>query len=159
MCCSRRVRWRRRCGEGRGGADANAKPGTQLCKVLKSLISRGKSAETRHRGTRRSVFAGGHPSIASRVGSRRRRRERCDERYTGADRVQHGWFEERGNASCTAVETIIAIEAVGGLRVLAVNILGRFLQNKDNNIRYVALNTLVKVVEVDMQAIQLIAQS
>ena len=38
--------------------------------------------------------------------------------------------------------------------MLAVNILGRFLQNKDNNIRYVALNTLAKVVEVDMQAIQ-----
>ena len=40
-----------------------------------------------------------------------------------------------------------------------MNILGRFLQNKDNNIRYVALNTLVKVVEVDMQAISALAQS
>ena len=36
-----------------------------------------------------------------------------------------------------------------GLRVLAVNIMGRFLSNKDNNIRYVALNTLAKVVAVD----------
>ena len=42
---------------------------------------------------------------------------------------------------CTA---IIGVESVGGLRVLAVNILGRFLGNKDNNIRYVALNTLHK---------------
>lgn len=52
---------------------------------------------------------------------------------------------------CTA---IIGVESVGGLRVLAVNILGRFLGNKDNNIRYVALNTLAKVVAVDTQAVQ-----
>ncbi|KAL2641623.1 hypothetical protein R1flu_009210 [Riccia fluitans] len=52
------------------------------------------------------------------------------------------------------VLTIMAIEAIGGLRVLAVNILGRFLANRDNNIRYVALNTLVKVVSVDTQAVQ-----
>lgn len=31
----------------------------------------------------------------------------------------------------------MAVESIGGLRVLAVNILGRFLSNKDNNIRYV----------------------
>lgn len=30
----------------------------------------------------------------------------------------------------------------------------RFLGNKDNNIRYVALNTLAKVVSVDTQAVQ-----
>ncbi|KAG0558689.1 hypothetical protein KC19_10G046900 [Ceratodon purpureus] len=52
------------------------------------------------------------------------------------------------------VQTIMAIEAIGGLRVLAINILGRFLANRDNNIRYVALNTLVKVVSVDTQAVQ-----
>lgn len=52
------------------------------------------------------------------------------------------------------VQTIMAIEAIGGLRVLAINILGKFLSNRDNNIRYVALNTLVKVVSVDTQAVQ-----
>jgi AP-1 complex subunit gamma-1 len=48
----------------------------------------------------------------------------------------------------------MAIESEGGLRVLAVNILGRFLLNRDNNIRYVALNTLSKVVANDVQAVQ-----
>ena len=48
-------------------------------------------------------------------------------------------------------QTIMSVESIGGLRVLAVNILGRFLANKDNNIRYVALNTLAKVVAVDTQ--------
>ncbi|KAI3433299.1 hypothetical protein D9Q98_003118 [Chlorella vulgaris] len=52
------------------------------------------------------------------------------------------------------VQTIMAVESIGGLRVLAVNILGRFLANKDNNIRYVALNTLSRVVGVDAAAVQ-----
>ena len=31
----------------------------------------------------------------------------------------------------------MSIEAESGLRVLGINILGRFLQSRDNNIRYV----------------------
>ncbi|KAI5287445.1 clathrin associated protein complex large subunit [Ascosphaera aggregata] len=53
-----------------------------------------------------------------------------------------------------AVLTILDIEADSGLRVLGVNILGKFLSNKDNNIRYVALNTLNKVVAVEPNAVQ-----
>ena len=34
------------------------------------------------------------------------------------------------------VETIMSVEDNGGLRVLAINILGRFLSNRDNNIRF-----------------------
>lgn len=34
------------------------------------------------------------------------------------------------------VLTIMSIEAESGLRVLGINILGRFLQSRDNNIRY-----------------------
>ncbi|KAK4261289.1 hypothetical protein QN277_004309 [Acacia crassicarpa] len=52
------------------------------------------------------------------------------------------------------VQTIMSIEDNGGLRVLAINILGKFLSNRDNNIRYVALNMLMKAVIVDAQAVQ-----
>jgi len=52
------------------------------------------------------------------------------------------------------VLTILEIEADSGLRVLGVNILGKFLANKDNNIRYVALNTLIKVVAIEPNAVQ-----
>ncbi|CAO1619637.1 unnamed protein product [Sympodiomycopsis kandeliae] len=52
------------------------------------------------------------------------------------------------------VMTILEIEAESGLRVMAINILGKFLSNRDNNIRYVALNTLNKVVTMDTNAVQ-----
>ncbi|VAI83018.1 unnamed protein product [Triticum turgidum subsp. durum] len=48
----------------------------------------------------------------------------------------------------------MGIEATSGLRVLAINILGRFLSNRDNNIRYVALNMLMKAMAVDTLAVQ-----
>ncbi|KAG9229386.1 adaptin N terminal region-domain-containing protein [Amylocarpus encephaloides] len=53
-----------------------------------------------------------------------------------------------------AVLTILDIDADSGLRVMGVNILGKFLSNRDNNIRYVALNTLIKVVAVEPNAVQ-----
>ncbi|XP_043282180.1 AP-1 complex subunit gamma-1 isoform X3 [Venturia canescens] len=52
------------------------------------------------------------------------------------------------------VLSIMDIKSECGLRVLAVNILGRFLLNNDKNIRYVALNTLLKTVYVDTSAVQ-----
>ncbi|KAK5584544.1 hypothetical protein RB653_006157 [Dictyostelium firmibasis] len=52
------------------------------------------------------------------------------------------------------VQTIMSIESENGLKVMAINILGRFLLNRDNNIRYVALNTLSRVVNTDIQAVQ-----
>lgn len=52
------------------------------------------------------------------------------------------------------VQTIMEVQSESSLRVLAVNILGRFLLNRDNNIRYVALNSLSKVVNEDIGAVQ-----
>lgn len=52
------------------------------------------------------------------------------------------------------VQTIMDVESDSSLKVLAVNILGRFLLNRDNNIRYVALNSLTKVVSEDIAAVQ-----
>lgn len=40
------------------------------------------------------------------------------------------------------VRTIMGIEASPGLRVLGINILGRFLMNRENNVRFVALQSL-----------------
>ncbi len=51
------------------------------------------------------------------------------------------------------VRTIMQIEASSGLRVLGINILGKFLQNKENNVRYVALQQLIKVVDIDYKAV------
>lgn len=52
------------------------------------------------------------------------------------------------------VLTIMEIMSESGLRVLAINILGRFLSNSDRNVRYVALNTLLKTVNIDHSAVQ-----
>ncbi|XP_029722942.1 AP-1 complex subunit gamma-1 [Aedes albopictus] len=52
------------------------------------------------------------------------------------------------------VLTIMNVESENSLRVLAVNILGRFLLNSDKNIRYVGLLTLVRTVQRDMTAVQ-----
>lgn len=53
-----------------------------------------------------------------------------------------------------AVLAIFGIESDSALRVLGINVLGKFLANRDNNTRYVALNTLLKVVSIEPVAVQ-----
>ncbi|KCV72878.1 hypothetical protein H696_00449 [Fonticula alba] len=53
------------------------------------------------------------------------------------------------------VRTIMAIEAEPSLRVMAINIIGRFLANsKDNSTRYISLNTLLQTIQRDPAAVQ-----
>lgn len=68
----------------------------------------------------------------------------------GARNVGHAILYE-------CVQAIVAIGPASGLMTLAINILGKFLTRRDNNIRYVALNTLQAAVitaEGGPQAIQ-----
>ncbi|XP_057714156.1 AP-1 complex subunit gamma-like 2 [Corythoichthys intestinalis] len=52
------------------------------------------------------------------------------------------------------VLTVLDIKSESGLRILAVNILGRFLLNNDRNIRYIAMTSLQKIVSTDNIAVQ-----
>lgn len=52
------------------------------------------------------------------------------------------------------IRTIFAIDADQSLRVLGVNLLGKFLLIKDNNTRYVALDTLLTVIAFEPLAVQ-----
>ncbi|CAL8277815.1 unnamed protein product [Lota lota] len=52
------------------------------------------------------------------------------------------------------VLTVMDIKSESGLRVLAVNILGRFLLNNDRNIRYISMTSLQKIVSTDHNAVQ-----
>ncbi|KAI9138849.1 putative AP-1 adaptor complex subunit gamma [Paraphysoderma sedebokerense] len=51
------------------------------------------------------------------------------------------------------VLTILNVKSENSLRVLAVNILGKFLANKDNNIRYVSLQTLSLCLPHDLSSV------
>ncbi|SCO94017.1 AP-1 complex subunit gamma, putative [Plasmodium malariae] len=53
------------------------------------------------------------------------------------------------------VKTITYISSDPGLLVLAVNVLGKFLQNNDNNIRYVGLCTLQKLLKKDPKTLHI----
>jgi hypothetical protein len=52
------------------------------------------------------------------------------------------------------VKTIIGIQADMSLKSLASNILGRLLQSKDNNYKYISLNTLREVIKTDISSVQ-----
>lgn len=52
------------------------------------------------------------------------------------------------------VRTIFSIESNSGLKSLGSTILGKFLGHKDNNYKYIALNTLQEVAKTDLASVQ-----
>lgn len=52
------------------------------------------------------------------------------------------------------VKTIFSINSDSSLKVLGINILSKFLTQKDNNTKYVALDTLLQVIESEPLAVQ-----
>lgn len=52
------------------------------------------------------------------------------------------------------IKAIFAIQSDQSLKILGVNLLGKFLSTKDNNTRYVALDTLLMVINIEPQAVQ-----
>lgn len=52
------------------------------------------------------------------------------------------------------VRTVFDIESNSGLKSLGSNILGKFLSHKENNYKYIALNTLQEVVKTDVNSVQ-----
>lgn len=54
-----------------------------------------------------------------------------------------------------AILTAMEIESTARLRELAIQKLAVFLSSKDNNMKYVSLNLLLKIVKVDKYAVQI----
>lgn len=52
------------------------------------------------------------------------------------------------------IKTIFFINSDQSLKILGINLLGKFLSTKDNNTRYVALNTLLTVIHIEPNAVQ-----
>ncbi|MEW5311849.1 MAG: hypothetical protein WDW38_003533 [Sanguina aurantia] len=126
-----------------------------LCKLLKSLLNSGSSPDHEVGGITNPFLQVKILRLLRLLG--KGSAEASDTMSDILAQVASGIEGSRnaGNAILyEAVNTIMAVESISGLRLMAVNILGKFLANRDNNIRYVALNTLSKVVAVDTQAVQ-----
>lgn len=52
------------------------------------------------------------------------------------------------------MRTIFEIESNSGLKSLGSTILGKFLAHKENNYKYIALNTLQEVAKTDLNSVQ-----
>uniref|UniRef100_A0A0K0DF82 AP-1 complex subunit gamma n=1 Tax=Angiostrongylus cantonensis TaxID=6313 RepID=A0A0K0DF82_ANGCA len=121
-----------------------------LVRILKNLLMSGYSPE-------HDVTGISDPFLQVKILRLLRVLGKDDPRATEEmnDILAQVFFLNVGNAILyETVLTIMEIKSESGLRVLAVNILGRFLLNPDKNIRYVALNTLLKTVAIDYQAVQ-----
>ena len=52
------------------------------------------------------------------------------------------------------VRCIFSFDSSNGLKTLGSSILGQFLNNKDNNYKYIALNTLSDIAKIDISSVQ-----
>ena len=52
------------------------------------------------------------------------------------------------------VRCIFSFDSSNGLKTLGSSILGQFLDNKDNNYKYIALNTLSDIAKIDISSVQ-----
>ncbi|OZJ06718.1 AP-1 complex subunit gamma-1 [Bifiguratus adelaidae] len=84
--------------------------------------------------------------------------ETCEQLNDALAQVATNTESTKNVGNAILYETVVTImecqASDQGLRVMAVNILGKFLSNRDNNIRYVALETLLKTVNIDTAAVQ-----
>jgi AP-1 complex subunit gamma-1 len=127
----------------------------QLCRILRALQAGGVSSEYTVGGVNNPFLQVQILRLLRTLGHGSAEASDAMSDALAAVAANTDGSQNAGNAVLyEAVQTIMAIESIGGLRVLAVNILGRFLSHRDNNMRYVALNTLTKVVAVDTQAVQ-----
>ncbi|XP_006144590.1 AP-1 complex subunit gamma-like 2 isoform X1 [Tupaia chinensis] len=127
----------------------------QLVQILRTLVTTGYSTE-------HSISGVSNPFLQVRILRLLRILGRNHEESSEAmndllAQVATNTDTSRNAGSAVLFETVLTImdiRSAAGLRVLAVNILGRFLLNSDKNIRYVALTSLLRLVQSDHSAVQ-----
>uniref|UniRef100_A0A2I3S5Z2 AP-1 complex subunit gamma n=2 Tax=Pan TaxID=9596 RepID=A0A2I3S5Z2_PANTR len=119
----------------------------QLVHILRTLVTMGYSTEHSISGVSDPFLqVGGHSS-----------KTMTNTSPLSSPQVATNTDTSRNAGNAVLFETVLTImdiRSAAGLRVLAVNILGRFLLNSDRNIRYVALTSLLRLVQSDHSAVQ-----
>ncbi|XP_035392092.1 AP-1 complex subunit gamma-like 2 [Electrophorus electricus] len=127
----------------------------ELVHIMKGLIMSGYSPE-------HNVAGISDPFLQVRILRLLRILGRCNDAASDAMNDLLAQVATNTDSSKTAgsavlyetVLTVMDIRSESGLRVLAVNILGRFLLNNDRNIRYISMTSLQKIVQTDHTAVQ-----
>ena len=124
-----------------------------LCKMLRNLLGSGHSMDNQVSGISDPFLQVQLLTLLRLLGTNNAQASEVMNDVLAQVATNTETSKNAGNAILyECVMTIMGIESEDGLRVLAVNILGRFLLNRDNNIRYVALNTLAKCIVEQKQA-------
>jgi len=114
-----------------------------LVKILKNLTSRSYSTASDHDGSSNPILQVEILALLRLLGTGNKNASNEMNDILAQVATSTDTSRNSGNAILyECVKTIMAVESEENLMILAVNILGQFLLNRDNNIRYVALNTL-----------------